>query len=107
MPRNNSKERFELLLGKGVFPYEYADTIEDFDCTKLIEKKYFYNSITRSSITDEQYEKAKHVWKTLEMGSMKDFMETYCLCDTLLLCESLKDLRMKAWKILKLNLVIL
>ena len=53
VPRNNSKERLELLLGKGVFPYEYANSIEDFDCSKLIEKKYFYNSITRSSITDE------------------------------------------------------
>ena len=87
VPRTNSRERLELLLGKGVFPYEYANSIEDFDHPKLIEKKYFYNSITRSNITDEQYEKAQTVWKTFEMGSMKDFMETYCLCDTLLLSE--------------------
>ncbi len=65
VPRTNSRERLELLLSKGVFPYEYANFIEDFDHPKLIEKKYFYNSITRSNITDEQYEKAQTVWKTL------------------------------------------
>ena len=87
IPKENAKERLELLLGKGVFPYEFANSIEDFSHPKLIEKKYFYNTMSRSNITDVQYDKAKNVWKAFNMCSMREYMETYCLCDTLLLCE--------------------
>ena len=85
--KGNAKERLELSLGNGVLPYEFTNSIEDFSHPRLIEKKYFYNTMIRSNITDEQYDNVKNVWKSFNMCSMRQYMETYCLCDTLLLRE--------------------
>ena len=47
-------------------------------------KKEFYNSITRSHITEEKYKLAEEIWEVFDMKCMKDYMEIYCMCDTLL-----------------------
>ena len=43
--------------------------------------------MSRSNITDGEYTTAKLVWSTFKMSSMREYMETYCLCDTLLLSK--------------------
>ena len=94
--KENFNERLELLVGKCVFPYEFANKLEDFSYPDLIDKKYFYNTMTRSNITDAQYDKDKKVWTTFNMMSMREYMETYCLCDTLLLCEVFERFRQES-----------
>ena len=43
MPEENKRQ---LLLKKGVYPYEYMDSFEKFDETQLPEKEKFYLSLT-------------------------------------------------------------
>ena len=50
-----------LLLRKGVYPYEYMDSVERFDETSLPPKEAFYSNLTKSGISDEDYEHAKKV----------------------------------------------
>ena len=85
--RKDSTDRVKLLVMKGVFPYEYSNTLEDFERPSLVEKTDVHNSMTVRGITDDQYKRAQTVWKTFQMTTTREYMETYSLSDTLLLCE--------------------
>ena len=57
--KNYFPERYELLLRKGIYPYEYFT-----DCSKMLEKKLpskeaFYSKLKSSVITDEEYNYVK------------------------------------------------
>ena len=47
--------KFVMLLGKGVYPYEYMDSWERFNETSLPSKKGFYNELTLEDISDKDY----------------------------------------------------
>ena len=42
---NKDLNKFELLLRKGVYPYEYMDSWERFNETSLPNKKAFYSEL--------------------------------------------------------------
>ena len=90
---NNAKERLKYLLKKGSFPYEWAKSIEDYSLPHLVAKESFYNSITRSNISEKDYKTSREIWTVFEMKNMRDYMETYCMCDTLLLAEVFETFR--------------
>ena len=49
---NNDVNKFSLLLGKGVCPYEYMDEWEKFNETSLSEKEEFYSNLNMEDIID-------------------------------------------------------
>ena len=92
----DSDKRIKYLLTKGSFPYEWAKSIDDYSLSQLVPQSAFYNSMTNSNISDEKYQLATEVWKTFRMKSMQDYMETYCMCDTLILAEVFEMFRMES-----------
>ena len=56
----NEKQR-ELIIQKGIYPYEYMDEWERFNETKLPDKEKFYSSLNDEHITEEQYEHPQKV----------------------------------------------
>ena len=50
---------FELLSRKGVYPYEYMDGFEKFNEIALPSKDKFYNTLSDSHISDEDYTHAQ------------------------------------------------
>lgn len=85
--------RLDYLLCKGSFPYEWAKSIDDYSLPYLVPKSAFYNSLTKKHITDEKYEFAQKIWNEFKMKNMCDYMETYCMCDTLILAEVFEQFR--------------
>ena len=85
VPRKDASKRLKLLLMKGVYPYEFAKTISDFERTSLVERSEFYNSMTGRTVSIDQYQRAQSVWNTFEMCSMKECMETYCISGNIFL----------------------
>ena len=75
--RSSSKERFvltskhtgrkEFLFQKGVFPYEWFDSISKFEEKFLPPKKAFYSRLTEQHISDDDYKRAVNVWKHFKM----------------------------------------
>ena len=61
------EERQELLLRKGVYPYEYMNSFERFNETKLPNRSEFYSTLKREHITDEDFEHAKRAEKCSSM----------------------------------------
>ena len=52
--------------------------------------------MTGQSVTNEQYQHAKNVWEAFGMEKMRDYLETYCLSDTLQLCEVFERFRIES-----------
>ena len=46
LKRYYSGEKFNLLARKGIYPYEYMDSLERFKETKLPPKEAFYSRLT-------------------------------------------------------------
>ena len=92
----DSDKRIKYLLTKGSFPYEWAKSIDDYSLSQLVPQSAFYNSMTNANISDENYQLATEVWKTFKMKSMREYMETYCMCDTLILGEVFEMFRMES-----------
>ena len=82
-----SGNQLSLLLRKGVYPYDYVDSMKKFDETSLPPKEAFYSKFMDEGITDEDYQHAQTVWKEFNIESMKDYHNLYNLSDVLLLSD--------------------
>ena len=60
---NKDLNKFELLLRKGAYPYEYVDSWKRFKEESLPDKESFYSELNKEDITDEDYAHAQKVWK--------------------------------------------
>ena len=63
---NKDLNKFELLLEKGVYPYEYMDSWKRFKEESLTDKEIFYSELNKECITDEDYAHAQKIWDTFE-----------------------------------------
>ena len=86
-------KRFTLLRRKGVFPYDWFDSFENFKETKLPPKDDFYSRLSGSHITDEDYQHAQDVWKEFEILNMREYHDLYLETDILLLADVFENFR--------------
>ena len=88
-----SGDKFNLLARKGVYPYEYTDSLEKLKETTLPPKEAFYSRLNVEGISDEDYAHAQKVWKTFKMEYFKDYHELYNKVDVLLLADVFENFR--------------
>ena len=86
-------KQLELLLRKGVYPYEYMDSIERLAEKKLPPKESFYSRLSGDGISDEDYEHAQRVWETFGMTTLRDYHDLYNQSDVLLLADIFENFR--------------
>ena len=67
-----SGEKFQLLRTKGVYPYDYRNSIERLDERELPPKEAFYSKLNDYEISNEDYEHAKKVWNVFNCKTMRD-----------------------------------
>ena len=84
---NNDLNKFVLLLGKGVYPYEYADTWEKFSKISLPSKEDFYSNLNMEDISDIDYRHANNVFKVFKLENLGNYHDLYVQSDTLLLAD--------------------
>ena len=90
MPEENKRQ---LLIKKGIYPYDYMDSFERFGETQLPEKEKFYSSLSGKGITDEEYARAKQVWETFGCQNLGDYHNLYVATDTVLLADVFENFR--------------
>ena len=100
---NDDLNKFVLLLRKGVYPYEYMDSWENFDETSLLDKKAFYSKLNLEDITDKDYEHAQKVWEVFEIKNLGEYHDLYVQSDTLLLADVFEKFRDKCIEIYELD----
>jgi hypothetical protein len=97
-----SGKQLDLLLRKGVYPYDYVDCIAKLEETSLPPKDSFYSRLNDSGITDEDYEHAQTVWKEFGCKTFRDYHDLYNVSDVLLLAdvfENFRDVCIKHYKL--------
>jgi hypothetical protein len=100
--RRYSGKQLDLLLRKGVYPYDYVDCLAKLDETSLPPKDAFYSRLNDSGITDEDYEHAQTVWKEFGCKTFRDYHDLYNESDVLILAdvfENFRDVCMKHYKL--------
>ena len=103
LERYYTKEEAILIKRKGVYPYEYMNTEERFNETKLPPKEAFYSRLSGEGITKEDYKHALNVWKVFNMKTFKEYHELYNETDVLLLADVFENFRNNNLKIYGLD----
>ena len=89
----NAGEKLELLLRKGVFPYDWLDDFDKLNETQLPPKEAFYSKLRGEDISEDDYKHAKKVWETFNMKTMRDYLNLYLQSDVLLLADVFENFR--------------
>ena len=69
--------KFDLLKRKGVYPYDYVDSVDKLAESSLPPKEAFYSRLNDESISDEDYEHAKTVWKEFRIKTLEEYTSLY------------------------------
>ena len=100
---NNDRNKFELLLGKGVYPYEYMDSWKRFKEESLPDKESFYSKLNKEGITDEDYAHAQKVWGALNIKNLGEYHDLYVQSDTALFADVFESFRDKCLEMHELD----
>ena len=58
-----SEPQYELLVRKGVYPYDYMSSWDKFAETQLPSVEAFYSSLNMTNVSKDDYEHVQRVWK--------------------------------------------
>ena len=97
-----TKGQYELLIRKGVYPYEYVISWDKFEETKLPPKEMFYSNLNMRGISDDDCEHAQKVWKEFNVKSLREYHDLYLRTDVTLLTnifEAFQDTCLQHYKL--------
>ncbi|XP_065639485.1 uncharacterized protein LOC136072256 [Hydra vulgaris] len=97
------KKKMNLLLRKGVYPYDWVDSIDKFSTTTLPSKESFFSKLNDEEISDDDYSHAQNVWNEFECKTFRDYHDLYNLSDVLLLADVFENFRNVCMKNYKLD----
>ena len=88
---------FKLMQRKGVYPYEYMDSWERFEETRLPAKEAFHSKLNMEGISDKDYEHAQQVWNIMTVrgyeNTLGSYHDMYLKTDVLLLEDIFENFR--------------
>ncbi|XP_065370870.1 uncharacterized protein LOC135963015 [Calliphora vicina] len=84
---------FNLMKRKGVFPYDYLDSVNRLKETQLPSQSFFFNKLTNESCSVDDYKHAENVWYTFNCNTILDYLLLYLKADVLLLCDIFESFR--------------
>ena len=83
----------ELLLRKGVYPYDCVDGSDKLEETSLPPKESFYSLLSDQSISDKEYEHAQKEWQIFRCEKLGDYHDVYLKSDVLQLADVFENFR--------------
>ena len=84
---DNDSDKINILLRKGVYPYEYMDEWKKFNEDKLPNKELFYSELIKEHITNEDYAHAQKLWDTFNIKNLGEYHDMYVQSDTALFAD--------------------
>ncbi|KAJ8978158.1 hypothetical protein NQ317_016861 [Molorchus minor] len=86
-------EKFNLMRGKGVFPYSFVDNLDKLKFPVLPSKEQFFDKLNNVHVTYQDYERAKSVWSLFDGQILGNYSDLYLKADVLLLCDVFENFR--------------
>ncbi len=74
---HNGKGNVDLLMRKGVFCYDYFDSPEKAEETKLPPRTAFYSRLTGERLSISEYWHANRVWREFEIANLGQYHDLY------------------------------
>ena len=93
LQRYIESEKVPLLLRKGVYPYDYMDSVEKFDKETLPPQECFYSVLNDEHVSDADYDHATRVFEAFSCQNMGDYHDLYLKSDVLLLADVFENFR--------------
>ena len=90
------KEHLPELWNKQVLPYNHFDSLERLDEVVLPPREKFYNFLTESDVSEDDYLHAKKMFELLECKCLKDYLLFYQKLDVFLLADCVEAMRDRA-----------
>ena len=90
---DNDFNKFNLLLRKGVYPYEYMDSWKKFNETELSSEDKFYSKLNLEDISSDDYAHAINVCNTFNISNLGEYHDLYVRLDTDLLADVFENFR--------------
>ena len=72
-----TSKQYELLVKKGIYPYEYMSSWDKFKETKVPPKEPFYSKLNMSRVSSENYEHACKVWKEFGIKNLGEYHDLH------------------------------
>ena len=88
-----SGKQLEMAKRKGVFPYDWFNTIEKLYYKSLPCFEKFFSLLIGKGITEEEYDFALEFWVDFHCENFKDYLELYNEIDVLLLADVFENFR--------------
>jgi hypothetical protein len=85
--------KMDLVIRKGVYPYDYIDGLHRFDETSLPSIDKFKSKLNDSEISMEDYQHALRVWTEMDMKTLGEYSDLYVKIDVTLLCDVMEEFR--------------
>ena len=83
----------ELLIRKGIYPYEYMDSWDRFKETSLPSIKHFYSNLSLSGVSDTDYKHACSIWQEFGIRNTREYHDLYLRTDVILLANIFESFR--------------
>ncbi|GFW91803.1 uncharacterized protein TNCV_3400631 [Trichonephila clavipes] len=96
-------EKIDLLLRKGVFPYDYFDSFEKCKDSCLPPISKFYNKLNEEAISVEDYNHACKVINEFHLNNLGEYCDLYVKTDVLLLTDLFENFRKICMQTYKLD----
>jgi hypothetical protein len=89
----NDTEALQLLRQKGIYPYDWVQSQNNFNETELPPKEAFYSKLYDEEVSEEDYQHAVKIWKTFKCRTFLDYHNLYLRTDVLILADALENFR--------------
>lgn len=96
-------ENKDILLRKGVFPYDYMSSFDVFEELSLPLKEKFYSKLNFEEITSDDYDHAMKVWNKFNCRNIGDYHDKYLMLDVCLLADIFQNFRKICFKVYNLE----
>ena len=93
LTRKEFGDQTEILLRKGVYPYEYINSLERFNEPQLPTIDKFYSKLPDESVSQKKYEHAQKVGKEFNYQTLGDYHDLYLKTDVVLLADVFQTFR--------------
>jgi hypothetical protein len=88
-----SDANIDLLLRKGVYPYDYMDGEAKLQETKLPDREAFFSRLRQEECSTENYAHAQQVWHDFGCSTIREYHDLYLKCDVLQLADVFEAFR--------------
>ena len=93
VPLRYPNTNVDLLKRKGIFCYDYIDSLKRLTEKALPARELFTSRLSGAECSPKDYKHAKQVWKEFKCKTLEEYMELYLLCDVCLLADVFEQFR--------------